>query len=172
MPTYKDLLVEFEKDIYSKLFLGNAVDVYGITYGYNCNGGRAGGTLCTYGGVTLYENNHLDKEKNIPINLWVDNYKKEVPLSTVKSDKKIVTVQEIDAKVRKYLSDEYKIYENDALGGNIQKGLIVLDSHSYKKSLDLYKIKGKTADSFLKIYSDNKTIENDRLHIDVYLYTK
>ncbi|NJI02320.1 exotoxin beta-grasp domain-containing protein [Staphylococcus agnetis] len=169
---YNDLLITFESDSLAKSFLNKQIDIYGVFYGYNCAGGKPWKTACVYGGVTSHENNYWDQEKNIPINLWVDDIKTDIPLTAVSTKKKSVTVQELDVKARKYLSDKYKLYELDSWGGRIQKGLIEFDSHGSNIKYDLYDIKGATSDEFLKIYQDNKTINTDKLHIDIYLYTK
>ncbi|WP_316965060.1 exotoxin OB-fold domain-containing protein [Staphylococcus aureus] len=120
-PIYKDLLISFDSDSHAKKFLGKSIDIYGIGFGNNCEGGTPGKTQCMYGGVTPHENNIMTNDKNIPINLWLDGKQTEVAYSTVTTNKKIVTVQELDAKVRKYLSDKYKIYETDIWGGRFKE---------------------------------------------------
>ncbi len=59
-------------------------------------GGTPNKTACMYGGVTLHDNNRLTEEKKVPINLWLDGKQNTVPLETVKTNKKNVTVQELD----------------------------------------------------------------------------
>ncbi len=54
----------------------------------------------------------------------------------------------------------------------IQKGLIVF--HTSKEPLvsyDLFNVIGQYPDKLLKIYQDNKIIESENMHIDIYLYT-
>lgn len=58
-----------------------------------------------YGGVTLHDNNRLTEEKKVPINLWLDGKQNTVPLETVKTNKKNVTVQELDLQARRYLQE-------------------------------------------------------------------
>ncbi|MCE5154962.1 exotoxin [Staphylococcus hyicus] len=168
-PWYNDLLVAFDSESTANNFLNQTVDIYGVKYGNRCYGGEVGKTACIYGGVTLRENNLLEEEKNIPVNLWIDS-KQETPTFKVTTKKKKVTIQELDAKVRKHLSDKYKLYETDSFGGQIQKGLVGYESISENIKFDLFKVNGEFADSYLRIYQDNKTISSESLHIDIYLY--
>lgn len=62
-----------------------------------------------YGGITL-ANQNLDKPRNIPINLWVNGKQNTISTDEVSTQKKEVTAQEIDIKLRKYLQNEYNIY--------------------------------------------------------------
>ncbi|NJI01814.1 exotoxin beta-grasp domain-containing protein [Staphylococcus agnetis] len=168
---YNDLLVDFESESTANNLLNKTVDIYGVKYGNRCYGGEIDKTACIYGGVTLRENNIYTEEKNVPINLWIDN-KKEKPTFKVTTKKKKVTIQELDAKVRKHLSDKYNIYETDSFGGEIQKGRVIYETSSESIEYDLYKIDGEFADTYLRIYQDNKIVSSDNLHIDIYLYKK
>ncbi|HAZ5492665.1 TPA: exotoxin, partial [Staphylococcus aureus] len=38
-------------------------------------------------------------------------------------------------------------------------------------SYDLFNVIGQYPDKLLKIYQDNKIIESENMHIDIYLYT-
>lgn len=55
-------------------------------------------------------NQNLDKPRNIPINLWVNGKQNTISTDKVSTQKKEVTAQEIDIKLRKYLQNEYNIY--------------------------------------------------------------
>ncbi|MGJ8902947.1 exotoxin OB-fold domain-containing protein [Staphylococcus aureus] len=171
-PWYNDLLVDFDsKDTASK-YKGKKVDLYGSFYGYRCAGGTPNKTACMYGGVTLHDNNQLAEEKKVPINLWLDGKQTTVPLETVKTNKKEVTVQELDLQARYYLHGKYNLYNPDTFDGKIQRGLIVFHpSVDSSVSYDLYGAQGQYSDTLLRIYRDNKTINSENLHIDIYLYT-
>ncbi|MBJ6195773.1 staphylococcal enterotoxin type H, partial [Staphylococcus aureus] len=82
-----------------------------------------------------------------------------------------VTLQELDIKIRKILSDKYKIYYKDS---EISKGLIEFDMKTPRDySFDIYDLKGENDYEIDKIYEDNKTLKSDDIsHIDVNLYTK
>lgn len=67
--------------------------------------GATNKTQCSYGGVTLSDNNKYDDYKNIPCNLWIDGHQAEIELTAVKTKKKIVTIQELDVQLRNYLNE-------------------------------------------------------------------
>ncbi|HDJ2879347.1 TPA: staphylococcal enterotoxin type D, partial [Staphylococcus aureus] len=90
--------------------------------------------------------------KKIPINLWINGVQKEVSLDKVQTDKKNVTVQELDAQARRYLQKDLKLYNNDTLGGKIQRGKIEFDSSDGSKvSYDLFDVKGDFPEKQLRI---------------------
>ncbi|HDC3516147.1 TPA: staphylococcal enterotoxin type J [Staphylococcus aureus] len=169
---YNDLLVQFDSKETVNKFKGKQVDLYGSYYGFQCSGGKPNKTACMYGGVTLHENNQLYDTKKIPINLWIDSIRTVVPLDIVKTNKKKVTIQELDLQARYYLHKQYNLYNPSTFDGKIQKGLIVF--HTSKEPLvsyDLFNVIGQYPDKLLKIYQDNKIIESENMHIDIYLYT-
>ncbi len=84
-------------------------------------GDKTNKTLCSYGGVTLSDNNKYDDYKNIPCNLWIDGHQTGIELTAVKTKRKIVTIQELDVQLRNYLNEKYKLYE---LGGALLKGML------------------------------------------------
>lgn len=170
---YNDLLVQFNSKETTDKFKAKTVDIYGLAYDFQCNGGEPNKTNCIYGGLTTHEDNKLDKPKNVPINLWIDGAQKRVSLDKVKTDKKTVTIQELDAQARYFLQGEYLLYHNDSFGGKIQKGFIEFhDANGFEVSYDLFDVKGDYPDTQLRIYNDNKTISSKNLHIDIYLFTK
>ncbi len=87
-----------------KKFKNRAVDVYGLSYSGYCLKNKY-----MYGGVTL-AGDYLEKSRCIPINLWVNGNLKTISTDKVSTNKKIVTAQEIDTKLRRYLQEEYNIY--------------------------------------------------------------
>lgn len=102
----------------------------------------------------------------------IDSIRTVVPLDIVKTNKKKVTIQELDLQARYYLHKQYNLYNPSTFDGKIQKGLIVF--HTSKEPLvsyDLFNVIGQYPDKLLKIYQDNKIIESENMHIDIYLYT-
>lgn len=169
---YNDLLVDLGSKDTANKYKGRKVDLYGVYYGYQCAGGTPFKTACMYGGVTLHDNNQLEEEKKVPINLWIDGKQTTVPLGTVKTNKKEVTVQELDLQSRHYLHETYNLYNTDAFNGKIQRGLIEFHlSSGDSVSYDLFGAQGQYPDTQLRIYRDNKTIKSKNMHIDIYLYT-
>lgn len=164
---FNDLLVQFNSKELVQKFKGQNVDVFGVYYGHKCQGGEPDKTACMYGGLTQTLNNRYENPINVPVNLWIDGEKKEVPLDTIKTRKKEVTIQELDAQIRKYLDRTYKIYDVE---GQIQRGLITYHS-TESTSYDIYDIKGKHAEEYLRFYSDNKTTSSNNTHLDVQLYS-
>ncbi|HIH7826305.1 TPA: staphylococcal enterotoxin type O, partial [Staphylococcus aureus] len=106
---FKDLKVEFSSSAISKEFLGKTVDIYGVYYKAHCHGEHQVDTACTYGGVTPHENNKLSEPKNIGVAVYKDNV--NVNTFIVTTDKKKVTAQELDIKVRTKLNNAYKLYD-------------------------------------------------------------
>lgn len=104
----KDFKVEFENEALSKKFINKDIDIFAGNYGYGCHGGATNKTQCSYGGVTLSDNNKYDDYKNIPCNLWIDGHQTEIELTAVKTKKKIVTIQELEVQLRNYLNEKYK----------------------------------------------------------------
>ncbi len=94
--------------------------MYGAYYGYQCAGGTPNKTACMYGGVTLHDNNGLNQREKSTINLWLDGKQNTVPLETVKTNKKNVTVQELDLQARRYLQEKYNLYNSDVFDGKVQ----------------------------------------------------
>lgn len=53
----KDFKVEFENEALSKKFINKNIDIYAGSYSYECHGRATNKTQCSYGGVTLSDNN-------------------------------------------------------------------------------------------------------------------
>ncbi|HDC5775850.1 TPA: staphylococcal enterotoxin type M [Staphylococcus aureus] len=162
-----------------KKFKNHAVDVYGLSYSGYCLKNKY-----IYGGVTL-AGDYLEKSRRIPINLWVNGEHQTISTDKVSTNKKLVTAQEIDTKLRRYLQEEYNIYcFNDtnkgrnygnkskfSSGFNAGKILFHLNDGS-SFSYDLFDTGTGQAESFLKIYNDNKTVETEKFHLDVEISYK
>ncbi|MDT3884517.1 exotoxin beta-grasp domain-containing protein, partial [Staphylococcus aureus] len=163
----KDFKVEFENEALSKKFINKDIDIFAGNYGYGCHGGATNKTQCSYGGVTLSDNNKYDDYKNIPCNLWIDGHQAEIELTAVKTKKKIVTIQELDVQLRNYLNEKYKLYEQ---GGDIVKGYVKYHNDDEQNiEYNFYNLNGEYGYEILKMYADNKTINSDKLHLDIYL---
>lgn len=164
----KDFKVEFENEALSKKFINKDIDIFAGNYGYGCHGGATNKTQCSYGGVTLSDNNKYDDYKNIPCNLWIDGHQAEIELTAVKTKKKIVTIQELDVQLRNYLNEKYKLYEQ---GGDIVKGYVKYHNDDEQNiEYNFYNLNGEYGYEILKMYADNKTINSDKLHLDIYLF--
>ncbi|HCV0605965.1 exotoxin beta-grasp domain-containing protein [Staphylococcus aureus] len=157
-----------------KKFKNRAVDVYGLSYSGYCLKNKY-----MYGGVTL-AGDYLEKSRCIPINLWVNGNLKTISTDKVSTNKKIVTAQEIDVKLRRYLQEEYNIYGHNNNGkgkeygykskfySGFNKGKVLFHLNDEKSfSYDLFYTGDGLPVSFLKIYEDNKIIESEKFHLDV-----
>ncbi|MCE5154942.1 exotoxin [Staphylococcus hyicus] len=167
-----DLRIELENSSLASMYRGEKVDVNGLFYKGNCQGEHEVKTACTYGGVTLSENNKLENPHNIGVNVIKNGI--SIDAFNISTDKVNITSQELDVKVRKRINNKFKIYDRNISGG-IQKGYIKFHSHSSNSKsfyYDIYDIKGKLPFEYLQIYKDNKIINSKDYHIDVYLYDK
>ena len=86
----KDFKVEFENEALSKKFINKDIDIFAGSYSYECHGEQTNKTQCSYGGVTLSDNNKYDDYKNIPCNLWIDGHQAEIELTAVKRKRKLL----------------------------------------------------------------------------------
>ncbi|HDA8191653.1 TPA: staphylococcal enterotoxin type I, partial [Staphylococcus aureus] len=83
-------------------FKGKKLDIFGIDYNGPCK------SKYMYGGATL-SGQYLNSARKIPINLWVNGKHKTISTDKIATNKKLVTAQEIDVKLRRYLQEEYNI---------------------------------------------------------------
>ncbi|HDE5218795.1 TPA: staphylococcal enterotoxin type Q [Staphylococcus aureus] len=167
------LYSQFHNEYEAKRLKDHKVDIFGISYSGLCN------TKYMYGGITL-ANQNLDKPRNIPINLWVNGKQNTISTDKVSTQKKEVTAQEIDIKLRKYLQNEYNIYGfnktkkgqeygyKSKFNSGFNKGKITFHLNNEPSfTYDLFYTGTGQAESFLKIYNDNKTIDAENFHLDV-----
>ncbi|EGQ1654855.1 exotoxin, partial [Staphylococcus pseudintermedius] len=161
-----DLRVKFATADLAQKFKNKSVDIYDASFYYKCEKVSKNISECLYGGTTLNDEK-LKEGKIIGANVWVDGVQKETVL--IRINKKDVTLQELDIKMRKILSEKYKIYYKSS---PIRKGLIVFDMKTPKSySFDIYDLKGEHDYEIDKIYEDNKTLKSEDIsHIDVNLY--
>lgn len=154
-------------------FKGKKLDIFGIDYNGPCK------SKYMYGGVTL-SGQYLNSARKIPINLWVNGKHKTISTDKIATNKKLVTAQEIDVKLRRYLQEEYNIYGHNNTGkgkeygykskfySGFNKGKVLFHLNDEKSfSYDLFYTGDVLPVSFLKIYEDNKIIESEKFHLDV-----
>lgn len=163
-----DLIVKFADANIAKNFKDKSLDIYGASFFHKCDKVGDNTNQCVYGGTTLHDEK-LKEERVIGSNVWIDGNQMKTEL--IRTNKKNVTLQELDIKIRKILSEKYHIYTKSS---SIRKGLINFDMKSSEDySFDIYDLKGEHDYEIDKIYEDNKTLSSgDISHIDVNLYTK
>ncbi|HGK7895474.1 TPA: streptococcal pyrogenic exotoxin SpeA, partial [Streptococcus pyogenes] len=98
-PNYDKLKTELKNQEMATLFKDKNIDIYGVEYYHLCylceNAERS---ACIYGGVTNHEGNHLEIPKKIVVKVSIDGIQS---LSfDIETNKKMVTAQELDYKVR------------------------------------------------------------------------
>ncbi|MGV2804743.1 exotoxin [Clostridium perfringens] len=157
-----NIKAEFNNEYVVSDLKDKKVDIYALSYQEVAND-----IYYIYGGVTPYA--EKTEDKNIPINLWINGKKTTVPFNAVSVNKKIVTVQEIDIKTRRYLIEKYNLYNSYQ---SFTKGELKFHMKNEKDSfsLDLFYKGYGLSKSFLKIYNDNKIINIENLsHLDLTL---
>ncbi|WP_159796954.1 exotoxin [Streptococcus halichoeri] len=167
---YDKLKTELKNQEMATLFKDKNVDLYGVGYYYLCflceNSERK---ACIYGGVTSREENHLEIPKKIVVKVSIDGTQS---LSfDIATNKKIATAQELDYKVRKYLTDNKQLYTNGT--SKYETGYIKFISKD-KESFwfDLFPEPEYTQVKYLMIYKDNETLDSSTTQIEVHLTTK
>lgn len=150
-----------------KKFKNHAVDVYGLSYSGYCLKNKY-----IYGGVTL-AGDYLEKSRRIPINLWVNGEHQTISTDKVSTNKKLVTAQEIDYKVRNYLLKHKNLYEFNS--SPYETGYIkFIEGSGHSFWYDLMPESGKKfyPTKYLLIYNDNKTVESKSINVEVHLTKK
>lgn len=174
---YKEVKSEFINKKTADKFKDKRLDVFGIPYFYTClvpkNESREEfifDGVCIYGGVTMHST--ADSiSKNIIVPVTVDN--KQQFSFTISTNKKTVTVQELDYKVRNWLTNNKKLYEFD--GSAYETGYIkFIEENKDSFWYDLFPKKDLVPFipyKFVNIYGDNKTIDASSVKIEVHLTT-
>ncbi|MCW8302190.1 exotoxin beta-grasp domain-containing protein [Staphylococcus argenteus] len=150
-----------------KKFKNRAVDVYGLSYSGYCLKNKY-----MYGGVTL-AGDYLEKSKYIPINLWVNSEHQTISTEKVSTNKKIVTAQEIDYKVRNYLLKHKDLYEFNS--SPYETGYIkFIEGNGNTFWYDMMPESGEKfyPTKYLLIYNDNKTVDSQSVNVEVHLTKK
>ncbi|NJI01807.1 exotoxin beta-grasp domain-containing protein [Staphylococcus agnetis] len=155
------------------------VDVFGVPYNYHCYMNEKEkesqvenkGGVCMYGGVT---NPQETPSKEHTINVKVITNKDDNFEFPIKTNKKNVTVQELDYKTRSFLTKEKGLYQFD--GSAFETGYIkFIEKGGNSFWYDLFPPKTLvpfSGSTFLMIYKDNKQVDAETINIEVHLNTK
>ncbi|HHJ8502258.1 TPA: streptococcal pyrogenic exotoxin SpeA, partial [Streptococcus pyogenes] len=169
-PNYDKLKTELKNQEMATLFKDKNIDIYGVEYYHLCylceNAERS---ACIYGGVTNHEGNHLEIPKKIVVKVSIDGIQS---LSfDIETNKKMVTAQELDYKVRKYLTDNKQLYTNGP--SKYETGYIkFIPKNKESFWFDFFPEPEFTQSKYLMIYKDNETLDSNTSQIEVYLTTK
>ncbi|PNZ34304.1 exotoxin beta-grasp domain-containing protein [Staphylococcus lutrae] len=174
---YKEVRTELANKALADKYKNNQVDVFGVPYYYTClvpknetdekiifNG------VCMYGGLTLHSSDNTNSN-GIVVSATVDNRQKFSFI--INTNKVNVTVQELDYKVRNWLTREKKLYERD--GSAFETGYIKFIEKDHESFwYDLFPNKDLVPFipyKFINIYGDNKTVDSSAIRIEVHLTT-
>ncbi|HHJ7049052.1 streptococcal pyrogenic exotoxin SpeC, partial [Streptococcus pyogenes] len=138
------------------------VDVFGLFYILNSHTGEY-----IYGGITPAQNNKVNHK--LLGNLFISGESQQNLNNKIILEKDIVTFQEIDFKIRKYLMDNYKIY--DATSPYVSGRIEIGTKDGKHEQIDLFDSpnEGTRSDIFAK-YKDNRIINMKNFsHFDIYL---
>ncbi|VHM41230.1 exotoxin type C [Streptococcus pyogenes] len=156
---------------YGAGFLGNILyavwfryllGVFGLFYILNSHTGEY-----IYGGITPAQNNKVNHK--LLGNLFISGESQQNLNNKIILEKDIVTFQEIDFKIRKYLMDNYKIY--DATSPYVSGRIEIGTKDGKHEQIDLFDSpnEGTRSDIFAK-YKDNRIINMKNFsHFDIYL---
>ncbi|PTH38540.1 exotoxin OB-fold domain-containing protein, partial [Staphylococcus agnetis] len=117
---YDKVRVEFANKMLADQYKNKNVDVFGTNYYKHCyfskndqinndDPNNASGKTCMYGGVTEHEGNGTDRPRNVLVKVFED--KRNTLSFDVQTNKKQVTAQELDVKVRNLLIENKNIYQ-------------------------------------------------------------
>ncbi|HHK1410975.1 TPA: exotoxin beta-grasp domain-containing protein [Streptococcus pyogenes] len=105
-------------------------------------------------------------------NFFIDGQQQKTLINPIKIDKDIVTIQEFDFKIRKFLMEKYNIYDSESRYTSGSLFLATKDSKHYEVDLFNKDDKLLSRDSFFKRYKDNKIFNSEEIsHFDIYLKT-
>lgn len=171
---YENVKTELKDSTMASYYKDKEVSVFGVKYMYQCylkNSSNNKDNMCMYGGVTENQNNISDKPIKVVVSVTTD--KSQTFSFDVSTNKLNVTAQELDYKVRKYLTEQKDLYKFD--GSAYETGYIKFiekDGNSFWYDLfpssDLVPFEPS---KFLMIYKDNKTVDASKTHIEVHLTT-
>ncbi|HEA4336620.1 TPA: staphylococcal enterotoxin type C1/U, partial [Staphylococcus aureus] len=161
-------------------------DLFGTNYYYQCyfsadnmelNDGRLIEKTCMYGGVTEHDGNQIDKNNstdnshNILIKVF-ENERNSLSFD-IPTNKKNITAQEIDYKVRNYLLKHKNLYEFNS--SPYETGYIkFIEGNGHSFWYDMMPESGEKfyPTKYLLIYNDNKTVESKSINVEVHLTKK
>ncbi|PZO96497.1 MAG: exotoxin [Streptococcus pyogenes] len=177
LKNYESVKTEFNsKDLAAK-YQNKNVDVFGSNYYQSCyysveNQPLNAGKTCMYGGVTEHLGNQMEgKLSNIIVKVYEDN--KNTLSFNITTNKKQVTIQELDCKTRNILLSRKNLYEFN--NSPYETGYIkFIQSSGDSFWYDMMPEPGGKFDQskYLMLYSDNKTVDSSAISIDVHLTKK
>ncbi|HEQ9320991.1 TPA: exotoxin, partial [Streptococcus pyogenes] len=158
---------EVDGGVTEKFRKGQKVNVFGLPYifsPYNKND--------IYGGITPSTDDGILRTNTIAGNFFIDGQQQKTLINPIKIDKDIVTIQEFDFKIRKFLMESKEIYLTKS--PYIRGSLEIHSKNRKHEKINLYDAKpNSTRSDVFKKYKDNKTINmKDFSHFDIYLWTK
>ncbi|HGO3123455.1 TPA: staphylococcal enterotoxin type U, partial [Staphylococcus aureus] len=177
----KILKTEFNNKSLSDKYKNKNVDLFGTNYYNQCyfsadnmelNDGRLIEKTCMYGGVTEHDGNQIDKNNltdnshNILIKVY-ENERNTLSFD-ISTNKKNITAQEIDYKVRNYLLKHKNLYEFNS--SPYETGYIkFIEGNSHSFWYDMMPESGEKfyPTKYLLIYNDNKTVESKFINVEV-----
>ncbi|HHJ6172319.1 TPA: enterotoxin type C3 EntC3, partial [Streptococcus pyogenes] len=161
LKNYDSVKTEFNsKDLAAK-YKNKDVDIFGSNYYYNCyysegNSCKNAKKTCMYGGVTEHHRNQIEgKFPNITVKVYEDN--ENILSFDITTNKKQVTVQELDCKTRKILVSRKNLYEFN--NSPYETGYIkFIESSGDSFWYDMMPAPGAIFDQskYLMLYNDNK----------------
>ncbi|PNZ35564.1 exotoxin, partial [Staphylococcus lutrae] len=176
---YDRVKVEFKNKTLADKYKNKNVDVFGSNYYRDCyfsenskkdsnRPNRGSGKTCMYGGITEREGNLTDSPINIPVKVYEDNWYNLY--FNIDTNKKRVTAQELDIKVRDFLIKYENLYGFNS--SPYETGYIKFIGNN-KNSFwyDMMPPPGDDLDQsrYLMIYNDNKTVDASKVTIEVHL---
>ncbi|HGH0803144.1 exotoxin [Staphylococcus pseudintermedius] len=174
---YKEVRSELESDKLANKYKNKKVEVFGVPYFYTClvpeNAPKdiIFDGVCMYGGLTM---NETEKRESKAIVVPV-SVNENVSFSfTINTDKRLVTAQELDYKVRNWLTKYKNLYEFN--GSAYETGYVkFIEKNDDSFWYDMFPKKELVPFipyKFLSIYGDNKVLESDNIKIEVHLTTR
>ncbi|WP_330995182.1 exotoxin [Staphylococcus pseudintermedius] len=179
LKNYDEVKTEFSNEILADKFKNKKVDIYGSNYYKGCYFSEERkydkepkGKTCMYGGVTENSGNHFDDDllQSVTVHLYEDGI--NTISFDIQTDKKRVTAQELDIKVRNFLINKKNLYEfNDS---PYETGYIKFIEGNSSFWYDMMPGPGEIFEQskYLMMYSDNKTVDSKNIKIEVHLTKK
>lgn len=173
---YNEVKTELESSELARKYIDKKVDVFGIPYFYTCivpkdrKEKNIFGGVCMYGGLT---ENQSENRQPYVITVRININGQLQSSFTIYTDKKEVTAQELDYKVRNWLTIKKKLYQTD--GSAFETGYIkFIEKNGNSFWYDFFSSKNLIPFipyKFLSIYGDNKTVDSSNIKIETYLTT-
>lgn len=173
---FNKVKTEFTNKDLANMFENKNVDVFGVKYTYQCiysndsNNNKLMRNACIYGGVTYHSDDNNNYQITVPVTVnGHQNYS-----FTINTKKDKVTAQELDYKIRNYLTKEKHLYTYE--GSAYETGYVkFIEKNGESFWYDVFpKPKTEPFDPsrFLMFYNDNNTLESNSLRVEVHLTTR